>query len=148
MAKKKPALTKEILEKVDGDKKSLWTAQHGRLKRKKGHPGKTEHLFRVVGEKIPYTALASVKAQATDVDAPNRARLEQLNIALNDGQEIVEVVRHAAGEAADRIHFQRMLKLLLGAFLFGDVDMGDHRAAAAVLRERRNEGVKPALFLF
>jgi hypothetical protein len=38
-----------------------WNVRHGRLKRGKGHPGKTEHLFKVVGEKLPFVALSSVK---------------------------------------------------------------------------------------
>lgn len=59
---KKAKLTKKIRQKIFGDKSSLWTVHHGELKRGKGNPGKTEHLFRVVGEKLPYSALAAVKA--------------------------------------------------------------------------------------
>ena len=39
----------------------LWNVQFGELKRHKGNPGKTEHLFRVVGEKLPYEALSAVR---------------------------------------------------------------------------------------
>lgn len=42
----------------DGD---LWNVQFGELRRHQGSPGKTEHLFRVVGEKLPYEALPIVK---------------------------------------------------------------------------------------
>lgn len=39
----------------------LWTVQFGELKRHQGNPGKTEHLFRVIGEKLPYAALSTVR---------------------------------------------------------------------------------------
>jgi hypothetical protein len=57
---KKAALTKSIQTCVykDGE---LWNVQFGELKKHQGNPGKTEHLFRVVGEKLPYEALAVVK---------------------------------------------------------------------------------------
>lgn len=61
MAKKKAGLTKKVIEKVHSAKASMWTVQHGVLKRGKGHPGKAEHLFKVVGEKLPFEALAEVK---------------------------------------------------------------------------------------
>jgi len=34
---------------------------YGELKRGRGRPPKTEHLFRVIGEKLPYEALPAVK---------------------------------------------------------------------------------------
>lgn len=56
---KKPC-TKEIKEKVWFDK-SVWTVHFGDLKRTAGHPGKIEHLFKVIAEKVPYDALQTVK---------------------------------------------------------------------------------------
>lgn len=38
-----------------------WKVCFGELKRGQGRPEKTEHLFRVVGEKLPYAALSAVK---------------------------------------------------------------------------------------
>ena len=48
--------------------------------------------------------------------------LEQLQIAADDLQEIVEVVRYAAGELADGIQFLDFAKLRLGSSLVRDVD--------------------------
>ena len=39
--------------------------------------------------------------------------LEQLRVAEDGGEEVVEVVRHAAGEAADGLHLLRLPHLLL-----------------------------------
>src|SRR5687767_12956101 len=61
MAKKKARLTKRVREKVYGDKKSIWTVHFGALKRRKGNPGKAQHLFKVVGEKLPFACLPAVK---------------------------------------------------------------------------------------
>lgn len=59
--KRKAVLTKINIAKVHGTKDSTWTVQHGILRRGRGNPGKTEHLFKVVGEKLPFEALATVK---------------------------------------------------------------------------------------
>ncbi len=65
-AKRKASATKVIRGEVYADGKT-WTVQHGELKGKpvKGRPAKTpdpEHLFRVVGEKLPFSAISKVKA--------------------------------------------------------------------------------------
>jgi hypothetical protein len=66
MAKKKKAkLTKHIVDRVWGDK-SQWTVSHGELKRGKGNPGKTQHLFEVLGEKLPFSALPAVRNHVKD----------------------------------------------------------------------------------
>jgi hypothetical protein len=57
---KKAALTKTIRTRVYSGGES-WNVQFGQLKRHRGNPGKSEHLFRVVGEKLPYEAISSVK---------------------------------------------------------------------------------------
>lgn len=59
-SKRKPPATKTVIEEIFADG-SRWTVQYGELKRGQGRPPKTEHLFKVVGEKIPYTALTKVK---------------------------------------------------------------------------------------
>jgi len=38
-----------------------WKVRSGRHKRGQGHPGKASHLFKVVGEKLPFEALLNVK---------------------------------------------------------------------------------------
>ena len=40
--------------------------------------------------------------------------LQRLQIADDDGQQIVEVVRDPAGQLADRLHLLRLAKLFLG----------------------------------
>lgn len=59
-AKRKPSATKAVIEEMYADG-NRWTVQYGELRRGQGRPPKTEHLFKVVGEKIPYAALSKVK---------------------------------------------------------------------------------------
>jgi hypothetical protein len=56
----KARATKAIAERVTGDH-GCWTIHYGELKRGRGRPAKTEHLFKVIGEKLPYEALSAVK---------------------------------------------------------------------------------------
>ena len=60
----------------------------------------------------------------------------QLAVPQNDGQQVVEVVRHAAGQLSDGFHLLRLLILRLEGPAFGDVH-GDPDAAhrLAVLAE-------------
>ena len=58
--RRKPRSTKVTAVTVFSDEKN-WKVCFGELKRRQGPPGKTDHLFRVVGEKLPYAALAKVK---------------------------------------------------------------------------------------
>ena len=50
--------------------------------------------------------------------APSAARASE--VAHDGRQQIVEVVRDAAGELADRLHLLRLTQLLLGALALGD----------------------------
>jgi hypothetical protein len=56
----KAVLTKTMYTRAYKDG-GMWNVQFGEVERHKGNPGKTEHLFRVVGEKLPYEALSAVK---------------------------------------------------------------------------------------
>jgi hypothetical protein len=58
--RRKARSTKVTTATVYADNKD-WKVCFGELKRGQGHPGKAEHLFKVVGEKLPYPALPSVK---------------------------------------------------------------------------------------
>jgi hypothetical protein len=58
--KKKARSTKTIVDR-NFVNIPAWSICYGELKRGQGRPAKTEHLFRVVGEKIPYAALPAVK---------------------------------------------------------------------------------------
>lgn len=64
-SKIKPAATKVVQEEIFSDG-NRWTIQYGELQRKQGRPEKTEHLFRIVGEEIPFAALAKVKKHLKD----------------------------------------------------------------------------------
>jgi hypothetical protein len=55
---KKPSVKKF---KAQVCKSNSWTIVEGELKRSPGHPGKTESLFKVVGEKIPFEFLNAVE---------------------------------------------------------------------------------------
>lgn len=57
---KKARATKTISGQVYADGEH-WTVQYGELKRAQGRPSKAEHLFRVVGEKLPFSAMHAVK---------------------------------------------------------------------------------------
>ena len=52
------------------------------------------------------------------------SRRQQLEVADDDGQQVVEIVRDAAGELADRLHLLRLAQLRLG-FALGDVAQDD-----------------------
>lgn len=59
-AKRKSAAKKVVEDAVYTDDPT-WVVQHGELKRGRGRPPKTEHLFRVVGEKLPFAALSEIR---------------------------------------------------------------------------------------
>ena len=62
-------------------------------------------------------------------------------VAGNDGQQVVEVVGHAAGQLADRLHLLRLVELRLQRLLLGHV-LGQAKKAdelAVVVHERRVE---------
>ncbi len=67
-----------------------------------------------------------------------QAALQGLEIAGDDGQEVVEIVRHAAGQLADRLHLLGLAQRLLGAAVLGGVpdqrERADDRAVGAVQR--------------
>jgi len=46
---------------------------------------------------------------------------EEFRVADDDGQEIVEIVRDAAGELADHLHLLRLHKLFFSFLAFGKV---------------------------
>ncbi len=62
MSTNKARLKKATGKKIYGDGSSAWTVHHGVLKRTQGNPGRAAHLFQVVGEKLPFEALAAVRA--------------------------------------------------------------------------------------
>ena len=71
---------------------------------------------------------------------------QDLGVAAHGREDVVEVVGHAAGEAAHRLHALRVLELLLEPLVLGDVvGEGDHARPAGELGElERVDGVDGA----
>ena len=63
--RRKATATKRVHEQVYSDGR-LWTVQRGELVRGRGRPlDSADHLFKVVGEKIPFAAMGKVRASVT-----------------------------------------------------------------------------------
>ena len=67
MNKNKARSTKTVELTVYRDA-SLWRVKFGVLKRAPGRPAKIEHLFRVVGEKLPYAAINTIRKHLLEKD--------------------------------------------------------------------------------
>jgi hypothetical protein len=66
---------------------------------------------------------------------------QQFGVALNDGQDVVEIVRHAGGQLPHRLHFDRMTQLRLQIQPLGDVvAVAMHHPAAGHGNERPRDG--------
>ena len=63
---------------------------------------------------------------------------EQLGVALNHGQQIIEVVGNAAGEPPYGFHFLRLAKLIFEVAALGDV-FGDHLEAFHISTGREHK---------
>lgn len=62
MRTKKARLTKTTITAPVYDDKKQWKVLHGELKRGRGRPAAAAHLFRIVGEKLPFEALPKVRS--------------------------------------------------------------------------------------
>ena len=106
------------------------------LRRQRLAPGKGQQLagqlrcaIHRVRNRIDVTA-AAILAQI--------AAAQEVGGGADDGQQVVEIVRDAAGQLAHRIHLLRLAKRFLGLPPFGDVDgLGQHAGDDAVLIEYR-----------
>jgi hypothetical protein len=70
------------------------------------------------------------------------AAQQQFAVAVDDGEEVVEVVGDAAGQPADRLHLLRLAELLFELVALADVHEGQHGADDAPLAE---DGLRPVL---
>ncbi len=105
------------------------------------------------GEELLRQLLGAARRQRGRSHQAQQARLvaelalEQLEIAGDHREHVVEVVSDAAGELAHRLHLLRLTQRVLDAPPLGrlaqEADAADHLAAAAV--ERREEAVVIAL---
>ncbi len=98
-----------------------------------------QHLLAGEGEQALGQLGAAPGCLARQPDARQTLRIitngvfEQLQAAENDRQEIVEIVRHAARELADRVHLLGLRQLLLTRPAFRDIENESESDAAAVL---------------
>ncbi|SRR6266511_630283 len=72
MANNRKARLTKVTDGIVYSDRKYWKVCYGRLKRGQGRPGTAEHLFRVVGEKLPFVALPSVKKHLRDNDLSTR----------------------------------------------------------------------------
>ena len=112
------------------------TAQHQR--QFADHVAQRQHLglhglLAREGQKLAHQRRRAQRVLVDLVDLLERgiARLmahqEEFAIADDDGQQIVEVMRHAAGELAHRLHLLRLREFGFERLLLGDVDqIEDH----------------------
>ncbi|MEJ0070988.1 MAG: hypothetical protein WDO24_22180 [Pseudomonadota bacterium] len=98
--------------------------------------GKGEQAARQIGA-APSGSLRLVD-EFLEVRIVAAALAQQPQIPDDDAQQVVEVVRHAAGQLADRFHFLRLDELGLGGLAGGDVE-NDHHARRALLE---HDGVR------
>ena len=75
------------------------------------------------------------------------AAAQEVGRGADDGQEIVEIVRDAAGQLADRFHLLRLAQRFLALAALGDVDGLRHRAddRAVLVAQRAHREVEIAL---
>ena len=57
-----------------------------------------------------------------------RAREQELAVADDDAEDVVEIVRNAAGEAPDAVHLLRLAQVAFEPPALGDVARGEHEA--------------------
>ena len=75
------------------------------------------------------------------------AAAQEVGRGSDDGQQIVEIVRHAAGQLSDRFHLLRLAQRFLALAALGDVDGLRHRAddRAVLIAQRTHRKVEIAL---
>ena len=103
------------------------------------------------GEQLPRQVLAALGGGLDRFERLNdprlvrlEAALQDLRVAADDHQQVVEIVRDAAGELAERFHFLRLRELLarvlqrgLGLVQFGVARLAQQGFGAPPHRDRR-----------
>ena len=102
-----------------------------------------QHLLAAERQQLPRQRGGAIGGVQDLVDLRGHRRIvldamrHQLGVAANRGQQVVEVVRDAAGEAADRFHLLRLAQLILELHAIADVVHGrEDRALVAELGDR------------
>jgi hypothetical protein len=70
-SKRKARLTKKTIKTVYADGEQ-WKVVYGQLQPSRGRPPSTAHLFRVVGEKLPFEALTDVRLHLEKLGHPRQ----------------------------------------------------------------------------
>ena len=118
--------------------------QVGKIGHQARHVGRLrrERLAARKGQQLLGQARAPVGRRCRGVEARQHRRvgvhraLHQVEVRLDDLEDVVEVVRHAAGELAGRLHLLALPQRHLVAQLLGDIDEANDRAAARHLAAR------------
>ncbi len=111
------------------------------------HRRTRQGLLAAEGQDLAHQLAATPSGRADLAQAFLRRRVgrqvlaREVGVAQDGGQDVVEIVRHATGQRAQRLHllrlrqprFQRLL-LRLRVLHRGDVDEGQHHAAQTALR--------------
>ena len=104
-----------------------------------------QHLTPAEGEELagergpPVRGTPDLADVAREVGVVVRLREDQLAVADDDGEQIVEVVRHPAGEPPDGLHALRLPQFLFQAYARGDVARHGERGAAPLIGERNRD---------
>ena len=85
-------------------------------------PGELRGALDRVGNRVDVTAAPLLRQVAA---------AQEVGRGADDGQQIVEIVRDAAGQLADRFHLLRLAQRFLGLAPLGDVDGLGHGAETA-----------------
>ena len=122
---------------------------------------RVERLASRERQQLARQALAAIGGRVDRVDRLQMLRIgepaaQKLRMAADDHQEIVEVVRDAAGQLAERLHLLRLRELLLRPLErrlrfppLGDVARDVHEAdqRADLVADRLDHGARPELAL-
>ena len=100
-----------------------------------------QHLLAAEREQLAGQRGGAIRGVQDLVDLRGHRRIlldavrHQLGVAANRRQQVVEVVRDAAGEPADRLHLLRLAQLIFELHAIADVvHRGEDRAAGCRIR--------------
>ncbi len=135
-------ITRENIRIIPADR--FVHVQHARL----------QNLLAAEGQQLPGERSGAVGCLFHLLDAePQRRRIrhaveQELRVAFDDHQQIVEVVRHASGELADGLHLLRLAQLIGEALAFGNVQRNSDHALnrALAVAQRLHVRFESAVF--
>ena len=105
-----------------------------------------QHLFAAEGQQLPGQRSGALRGIGDFLRRAAQPRIgtepieQKLGVAGDHHQQVIEVVRDAAGEAADRFHFLRLTELQLQRSGLGDVFHEDFEGASFFAVRNRTPG--------